>query len=116
MGKSKRCRRTLMDHRTSWQLLLDQYDWYVKNGYCMVDVMARMVIRDAPGGSSPHAANVLRYLKRLDDSIACGLGLLCLRPIWIPSPEQRVQDLENRLAIVSSIADGRYVLSRPMEK
>lgn len=90
-----------------WQLTIDQVDWYLHNGHCLTDVFAQLVEIDE------HAARVVHVLQVIDSALAPFLCVLCQKPLWIPSPEQRWQDLQNRLEIVSALGDGQYALSRP---
>jgi len=102
-----------INKRMQWQLLVDQYDWYIKNGYCMCDVMAMFVARTTFEDRVVRGAGVLRVLKALDDAFAFWLGLIGQKPLWIPTPEQRLRDLRTRLDIVDQLASGRYALSTP---
>lgn len=90
-----------------WQLLVDQYDWYLKNGYCLSDVLALLVERDDCAG------RVVWFLKVVDDALAPFLTFLCLKPLWIPSPEHRMRDISNRLAVLTHLTSGRIAYAHP---
>jgi len=93
--------------QTQWQLLVDQYDWYLKNSICLSDILAFVAYRDK------RAARIAPFLKSLDDGFACLLFLFCTKSPWVPSPIDRQQDLKRRLAIVNDLAAGRCTLMSP---
>eukprot|EP00927_Polykrikos_kofoidii_P060117 TRINITY_DN55181_c0_g1_i1.p1 TRINITY_DN55181_c0_g1~~TRINITY_DN55181_c0_g1_i1.p1 ORF type:complete len:524 (-),score=63.24 TRINITY_DN55181_c0_g1_i1:77-1567(-) len=84
----------------SWQLLVDQYDWYLNHGHCFSDVLAWVVAQDE------RTRPVVRFLKAIDDAMSLGLMCLCQLPLFRPSPQQRSEDLARRLAIVRALAEG----------
>mmetsp|Transcript_35237 Transcript_35237/g.76976 ORF Transcript_35237/g.76976 Transcript_35237/m.76976 type:complete len:718 (-) Transcript_35237:113-2266(-) len=106
----ERAKRKMVAHKDSadeaeqngWQLLIDQYDWYKVHGLCFVDVMADLVHR------SPRTASVMRLWRAVDWALSF-LPRLLFTPLWTPSPEKRVKELESRLRIVNALASGRQI-------
>jgi len=77
-------------------LLLDQYDWYINNAFCLVDVLSKLALQDAG------MVGLLRLYRDVDAS----LSFLppCLFPqLWKPSPQKRKEDFIQRLEIVQAL-------------
>lgn len=94
----------------SWQLVIDQHDWYVSRGYCFCDVIALLITKN------DRASRVLRFLKAVDDRLALPMTICCQKPLWIPTPEQRLEELVLRQNIVSKFSEGRYYLSNSVPR
>eukprot|EP00928_Gymnodinium_smaydae_P056745 TRINITY_DN40071_c0_g1_i1.p1 TRINITY_DN40071_c0_g1~~TRINITY_DN40071_c0_g1_i1.p1 ORF type:complete len:480 (-),score=35.36 TRINITY_DN40071_c0_g1_i1:276-1715(-) len=88
----------------SWQLLLDQYDWYRQHGQCFCDVMARLASRDVRAG------RLVRLMRGVDRALGFWLFLLCQPALFVPTPEQRAEELENRLEVVRALVAGKSLL------
>mmetsp|Transcript_47195 Transcript_47195/g.75366 ORF Transcript_47195/g.75366 Transcript_47195/m.75366 type:complete len:535 (+) Transcript_47195:62-1666(+) len=89
--------------QATWQILLDQLDWFCKCGYCFTDIMAWIA------GHDDRAVRVVGLLKVVDDAMSLFLCLFCQNPLFVPTPEERAAELAMRLDIISALSYGRYV-------
>jgi len=89
------------DEQLTWQVLLDQYEWYLRSGYCLSDILEKLVCYDEKAGRA------LWLFKCLDDVTAFWWSFLGQKGLWVPSPEQRKKDLDLRRRLVVTLAQGK---------